>query len=578
MKITIIKSNLWIIFLLSTALPLFGYELPGDILVNQVGYPPKSSKVCMIAGEKPIQFRVIDTQNNKTVFKGIMEPRQGRFGNFLVGVFSELHTEGIYVIEAGKKKSEAFRIAGNIYEDAIEKSVTYFSIQRCGPSTTGYAAPCHVDDGRRLDTGPGWPMKYHRNVSGGWHDAGDYRKWVAFTLYGMIGLCKVAGAMGPDWHRDRILDELRWGNRYFLNMQNVGGYVMNYCGGDDGMYLTDNIPGTADDRPIHTEPASFVHDQIDRSTQYNYIWAEALTAGIFKSSDPEYSDTCLNAALKCYKWCYENFYANKINELGSALMASIELFRVSGQKKFLENAIVVAGRIVDLQVKDPIDEKYGMKGFFITSSRDEEPAKQSWQGPQCIMGLCDLYEMIPDHKNAVQWKETIRMYYEDYLTKLTSLNNFELVPIGLFKSNDPGGEQRIGDYWYRYLSVTADNAFAGGTNANISSAGIGFLYASKILQNDRLSAVAQRQLDWIIGLNPLNISTIEEVGRNQPIRFINTTLNIPPLIPGAVMNGIGGTMEDVPDLVPGSWQNCEYWTPEVAYTMWLMAKLQKELR
>jgi hypothetical protein len=44
------------------------------------------------------------------------------------------------------------------------------------------------------------------------------------------------------------------------------------------------------------------------------------------------------------------------------------------------------------------------------------------------------------------------------------------------------------------------------------------------------------------------------------------------------MNGIGGTIDDKPYLNAGSWQNCEYWTPQVAHVMWLMAELQTNLR
>jgi hypothetical protein len=209
---------------------------------------------------------------------------------------------------------------------------------------------------------------------------------------------------------------------------------------------------------------------------------------------------------------------------------------------------------------------------------DDEPSRQGWQGPEHLLGLCALYETVPDHKEAPKWKEAIRMYCEDYIAKLAELNNFNLVPVGLYKSEDPGGNQKIGAYWYRYLTVTADNAFAGGINANIASTATGLLHASKILNEEKLKTFAQRQLDWIVGLNPLNSSTMEEVGHNQPVRFINRTLNIPPIIAGAVMNGIGGTKEDKPHLVPGSWQNCEYWTPQTSHTMWLMAELQMNLR
>lgn len=359
-------------------------------------------------------------------------------------------------------------------------------------------------------------------------------------------------------------------------MQNVGGYVMNYCGGDDGMYLTDNITGTPDDRPIHTEPASFAHDESDRTAQYSFIMAEALTSRIFKTSDPEYSKKCLEAAIRCFDWCEKNFYANQATEMGAALMAYAELYKNTHDELYMERAVDFAPRLIELQVKEPVDTN-GIRGFFKTSVKDEEPSRMSWQGPQYLDGLCMLYEINPDHPDAPKWKEAIRMYCEDYLLKVSEMNNFNLTPVGLY-SVDPGGNQKIGKYWLRHLNVTANKAFAGGINSNITAAGIGMAMASGILKNDKLFACAQRQIDWIVGLNPLNQSTMEKVGRNQPERFINTTLNIPPLIPGAVMNGIGGTVDDTPDMDPGSWENCEYWTPEVAQTMWLMAVLQETLK
>jgi hypothetical protein len=559
------------------AIITYSQDPSGEILINHVGYPVKAEKVFLIRHrESPAQFRVINTQNNKTVFKGITMARQGYFGNYFEGNFTDVSAEGTYVIEMNKLKSEPFRIAANIYEDAIKKIVTYFSIQRCGPSTTGYAAPCHVDDGRRLDTGPGWTMKPYRDVSGGWHDAGDYRKWVAFTLFGMIGLSRVAEIMGPDWNRSQIEEELKWGNRYFLAMQNDAGYIMNFCGGDDGMFLTDNIPGTADDRPIHTEPASFVHNGIDRSAQYNFAQAQALTARVFKTSDPEYSKKCVEAASRCLAWCEKNFYANGATDMGAALMAYIELYKTTADKKLLDEALILAGRLMDIQVKST-GSAGQVRGYFLTSTRDDNPTHQSWQGQQHILGFCELVELLPGHKDAMSWNETIRMYCEDYLLPLIDMNNFNLVPIGLYKS-DPGNHKKIGDFWVRYLPVTANNAWGGGDNGSIASTGTCLMHAARILNNQKLKYFAQRQLDWIIGLNPLNMSTADGIGRNQPIRFINSSLNIPPLIEGAVMNGIGATVDDTPDMVPGSWQNCEYWTPPTVQTMLLMAELNSDLR
>ncbi|GAI43029.1 unnamed protein product, partial [marine sediment metagenome] len=113
-----------------------------------------------------------------------------------------------------------------------------------------------------------------------------------------------------------------------------------------------------------------------------------------------------------------------------------------------------------------------------------------------------------------------------------------------------------------------------GINANLASAGVGCIKAARLLNDPGLAALAQRQLDWIVGANPFNSSTSSGIGFNHPDAFINRSLAPQtPVIPGAVMNGIGGNEEDEPDLKPGSWQTCEYWTPMLFYTMWLTAEI-----
>ena len=65
-----------------------------------------------------------------------------------------------------------------------------------------------------------------------------------------------------------------------------------------------------------------------------------------------------------------------------------------------------------------------------------------------------------------------------------------------------------------------------------------------------IGRAAQRQLNWILGVNPHNASTVEGIGHNHPQQFVNGNEFRPatPRLPGAVMNGIGGTVEDQPDL------------------------------
>jgi hypothetical protein len=143
-----------------------------------------------------------------------------------------------------------------------------------------------------------------------------------------------------------------------------------------------------------------------------------------------------------------------------------------------------------------------------------------------------------------------------------------------FGDSDPGGHRRMGSYWYRYFMGPED--WWVGINANLASAGVGLIRAGKIIQDPELYSLAQRQLDWIIGSNPYNASTVVGVGYNHPQRFVNSIEFEPEtqVLPGTVMNGIGGTYADMPDLYDASYHTAEYWTPMVAYTLWLLSELK----
>ena len=184
--------------------------------------------------------------------------------------------------------------------------------------------------------------------------------------------------------------------------------------------------------------------------------------------------------------------------------------------------------------------------------------------------------MFPTDKDAGSWKETVAKYSTQYLLAMSRKNSFGIVPYGLFTKQDPGGNRKIGNYWYRYF-MQPDPTWWVGINSNLASAGIGLMKAARILNDPELKSLAQRQLDWIIGVNPFNSSTMVGVGHNHPKHFPGSTFSpLTPVLPGAVMNGLGGDLSDQAVIGSGNWQISEYWTPMVAYTMWLMAELSGE--
>ena len=90
----------------------------------------------------------------------------------------------------------------------------------------------------------------------------------------------------------------------------------------------------------------------------------------------------------------------------------------------------------------------------------------------------------------------------------------------------------------------------------------------------RCFPVAYRQVDWVLGCNPVDTSTVEGVGRNQPERLINGDEFFPPVpqIPGAVMTGAVGDAKDDLAAFRGGVEG-EYDMPPTSMLMWAMLEL-----
>jgi hypothetical protein len=560
-------------------------DLNVDLLINQSGYMPHASKTCVTLGTSERKFEVIDIVSAKVVYAGVLKPEAGDFGSYLTGDFSPVTRDGHYYLKSDTLRSYPFVISGSAYTGPMDLIVHYFSLQRCGASTTGYLSPCHLDDGIRMDNGK------HQDVTGGWHDASDLRKWVEATIYAMIGMAKTL-ELKPDRNREAIVGELLWGNHYFLNMQEPEGYVMNYIGGDvkkhsDSNRWTDNengpeggqphfvkpnagksasdmlLMGPHDDRIIRTDP-------VDLGGQYNFITAEALMARIMRTADKAYADRCLNAATKCFSWCDKTKSRENPGVIGASMLGGLELFKTTHNELYRTFIIEQARELKKLQAKKP---EGNLSGFYQNSVADPEPYKNIWNGCEELIALCDMVKLFPAAEEMPAWKEMISSYTRQYLLKIARKNSFGIVPFGLFTRDDPGGNRKAGDYWYRYF-MQPEGEWWVGVNANLASSGIGLFKSSVALNDSELKAYAQKQLDWITGVNPFNSSTIEGVGYNHPIHFPGSTFYPQtPVLPGAVLNGLGGDHQDMPSIGTGDWQISEYWTPMAAYTLWLMAEL-----
>ncbi len=529
-------------------------------LINHLGFAPGAMKFCVDPAGKAGQFEVVEATSGRVVHEGMLQPKAGDLGSYAVGEFTDLSQEGSYLLEAGGQTT-AFAVGRDIYLPVIRTCIDYFAKQRCGDSQTGFHAPCHLDDGKRLDDGT------QLDTTGGWHDACDLRKWVDATIYGMIGLSRTLDVLGARVDRDRIIQELRWGNAYFRKMQSADGYVMNYCGGDDGNRWTDNKVGSKDDRPIHVEPAEL-------PAQFHFVAAQAAMSRHTREIDPAYATACESAARRCLKWCTEQRDAGAATSLAAAVMACAQLHRATGEAKFVNLAAGFLRKLLALQVTQ---NDSGVGGYFLAAPDRAEPSREIQHGNLPMLALCDAMEAFGKHEDSAKWRAALKIHAE-HLVLLSDRSAFGTIPFGIYFGADPGGGRRIGSAWYRW-TMKPQGEYAAkdwwvGINAHLASHGVGLCRAGRILQDLRLSGLGQRQLDWVLGANPFDVSTVTGAGRNQPKLYATNAFKPnTPLIAGGVMNGLGGTVADEICVDSGSYNTCEYWTPMVASTLWLMAEL-----
>jgi hypothetical protein len=580
-----------------------------NILVNQVGYLTHGRKrfvvesnICLLQPD----FSLRDTVSGASPYEGKLEKVDGDFGRYWVGDFTGLCVPGTYVIDVrleqetkllkaldrGWRSSEIIAIQDEVYQPLLTRGMECFAQQRCGPSMTGYHAPCHLDDGVRSDNGQ------FLDVVGGWHDASDLCK-PAYTIIGLLGLLEMAENSPGQKMKARIYEEVKWGNLYFLKLQDSEGYFRGIgVVGDqpqEGNHWTDNVRGTADDRQICINVGLPYQ-------QHMFIIGQAHLAHLYRDWDAHYAQTCLAAARRCFNWQkgedarsasapnalspdryrpsgYKGYVPppqpSECLECGTGAGAGMALFKVTQERDCLDYAIAMADRFIQLQHSE-VDA--GQPRGYFSDERGGKCGMRNNAGYYGIIGFCSFIEGMKALKQDTgRWEKSLAMYCEEYLAVMSRRNAFGIVPerVKLDSDNLPGSRNFNG-LSYRYFKSPLAG-IAQGNNSTLSATGIILSKAARILGNDQYRGMAQSMLDWILGVNPFEVSLVNGVGYKSPPEYVYSGFNPrTPRIPGSVILGICGDPMDRPELRIGCWDSSEICIPPTILTMWLANELMRE--
>ncbi len=498
-----------------------------DVVCNQVGYDPSLPAEILVQSRVPATgeetFRVIDARGN--------EVRKGKLSSagaiplwekhYFVAVLDGLPHGSGYRVEANVAGlsgiSHPFSIGPEVLRrQTVGPAAEFYYYQRCGCEVPGWHKACHMDDARL-------PDGTHRDVTGAWHDAGDYNKYnscgfAALSVYALAYAHERAGKVMDEHARSKglpsALAEAAWGADWLLKMQDdqTGRLWANvYRGKLKTMFYwgppeneTDNVPGTGDDRPLLGHP---------KAGNYRNQRASAALALLGRLTKKQ---KYVQAAERFYHCITDK---ERQGELPFALIACLELEKALGSAKYGSQARAHAQRLLERQIRSG---RY--KGGFARAPGGKTPNTGcTYLGLEAA--ALSLYALA--HGDDMGIRQALVGYLR--FSQRLADNPFKISNLvqgckPVFFLSVPWGTHHVAQNTMYLMQAWA------------------LTCAWKLVKDDAFLSLATKQIDWVLGRNPFGLCMMEGQGSFNPPRYHHRYLCIPGhrrgAVPGAVCNGI----------------------------------------
>ncbi|MGC0777215.1 MAG: glycoside hydrolase family 9 protein, partial [Candidatus Acidiferrum sp.] len=331
------------------------------IKVDQVGYLPGATKVAVVTAAATT-FEVKRASDNVTVYKGTLGPPSldaDSGDSVQIADFTKLHLPGTYYLDVpGVGRSWVFSIQRDVFSHTYYLAMRAFYGQRCGtavdlgPEFPGYTHPaCHL----KGEFHPSSGKQGERDNIGGWHDAGDYGRYVVnsgittgtllwtWEIFGpKVKSIKLnipeSGNGTPD-----ILNETRWNLEWMLNMQDEDGGAWHKQTSD---HFPDFVMPEDDLLPSEVIGTGQPPYKSTCATA-DLAAVAAIAARAYQPFDAKFAARNLEAARKAWLWTekypnvvFKNPQGVSTGEYGDnycgdeRLWAAAELWRTTGEASY----------------------------------------------------------------------------------------------------------------------------------------------------------------------------------------------------------------------------------------------------
>lgn len=490
---------------------------------NSLGYQPSSPKQATILVDSVTEFRLRRASDDRIVYKGelgAVRTQEDVKQSARIADFTEYQGTGAHYLEIeGVGRSREFNIAPDAYNEAYASVMRAFYLWRCGCEVEYthngiryHQDACHHNDGYEDYIGN---KGGHHDGTGGWHDAGDYGKyvvnagittnllfwaWEAFQpeLEGVtIGLPETAPAY-PEY-----LKEMKWEIDWVLKMAYPDG------------------SGRVSHKLTATNFAGFIMASEDGQKRYYTPWSSAATADYvamlaqaaraFAPYDKEYADKCLAAARHSY-----------------------DFLRTSPEERFVQGDFKTGG----YQTRDADDRLWAAAEMWETTGEAlyladfEQMAEQmefkidaDWDWGDVSNSGMFRYALSKREGKNPTIESTIRKNIIDSANSIVQTSQ-----------NDIYGRPLARYYW--------------GCNGTVARQALNLYVASQLQDDSQYKATALNAVSHIFGRNYYDRSYVTGVGHN------------PPMHPHDRRSGADGIEAPWPGYIVGGGHSATDWVDE----------------
>jgi endoglucanase len=475
------------------------------IKVNQVGYFQVSEKYALVSGyyneltaDVGTPFQVRDADSDEVVYTGELtlvaayDPASGE--KVFNADFSDLEVSGSYYVTVTgvNEPSPVFKIGNDIYDDFLVDVQRFYYYQRANTALLEEHAGQYARDALHMED-ENLPLSTDhsitKDVSGGWFDAGDNGKYVTAAAtavsellwtYEMFPHVFYDGQLNIPESGDGIPDlinEIKFETDFLLKMQDEesGGFY-SYVNRDnapnrfiqhreDGLFPTEHTANTA---------GALAHAYI--------IFREIPGLGA-------YAETLLAAAEKGWEYLEQHpdvitppngpYYTDD-DKFGRFYLAGV-LYRATGKQKY---------------------DDYFLRHYTDTdfAQRFEDATSSHGINGMAMMSYMHYLSADTYAQEVMDWFEP---RFRQYRTHLIEISTTEAV----------------------WRNTT--NNFYWGANTNVLNVNLTSMLGSRIIDDidPDIYIVAKANLNYILGINPLQLSYVTGYGENRVIETISTIFN-----------------------------------------------------